>query len=377
MRSFYIYDGQGNIVRSIDIFTSKEYNWHIQGNPTSYLGHTLTWEKGRQLKRFDDILYTYNANGIRTSKTVDNVRHTYTLDGTKILKEEWLSNKLIPLYDNEDSVCGIEYNGTPYYFQKNLQGDVIAIVDKRAQVIANYSYDAWGVCTITRDDTSIGIADINPFRYRSYFYDRDTSLYYLQSRYYDASVGRFVNGDLPEFILIKQNTLLYSLFEYCGNDSINDSDISGCLSAKQAANSVNVSWLLALFIPILYANYSKGLVAVGAYTAKVVSPITIKAFWWKPILAATIIVAAVAIVVGLISIYFSKASKKSAKERATNAPSWLAGAMNAMPPHLNEKAQAYAKRLLDAKYGRGKWSSGPNTEYSKIVKYLQRNLGMK
>ena len=67
-----------------------------QGNPTNYLGHTLTWEKGRQLKSFqkkengvvvDTISYTYNANGIRTSKAVDGVTHTYTLDGTKILRE--------------------------------------------------------------------------------------------------------------------------------------------------------------------------------------------------------------------------------------------------------------------------------------------------
>ena len=107
--------------------------YDAQGNPTSYLGHTLTWEKGRQLKRFVKsdktvIDYTYNANGIRTSKTVDGIKHTYTLDGTKILRETWGSNTLIPLYDNEDGVCGIIYNGVPYYFLKNLQGDVIEIV---------------------------------------------------------------------------------------------------------------------------------------------------------------------------------------------------------------------------------------------------------
>ena len=60
-----------------------------QGNPTSYLVHTLTWEKGRQLKSYDGNTYTYNANGIRTSKTVGGVKHTYTLDGTKILRECW------------------------------------------------------------------------------------------------------------------------------------------------------------------------------------------------------------------------------------------------------------------------------------------------
>ena len=102
----------------------------------------MTWEKGRQLKSFDNIAYTYNANGIRTSKTVGNIRHDFVLDGVKILRECWNFDEsinsyrdiLVPLYDNEDGVCGILYNNVPYYFHKNLQGDVIAIVDKLNQV---------------------------------------------------------------------------------------------------------------------------------------------------------------------------------------------------------------------------------------------------
>ena len=158
----------------IDLLTAyngRSITYDAQGNPTSYLGHTLTWEKGRQLKKFDNIEYTYNANGIRTSKKVNGVKHEYTLDGTKILRETWGGNTLIPFYDNEDSVCGILYNNVPYYFIKNLQGDVIAIVDKDAQTVARYSYDAWGVCTVTQD--SVGIANVNPFRYRGYYYDEE------------------------------------------------------------------------------------------------------------------------------------------------------------------------------------------------------------
>ncbi len=131
--------------------------YDAQGNPTSYLGHTLTWEKGRQLKSFDNTQYTYNANGIRTSKTVNGIVHTYTLDGAKILKEAWGSNTIIPMYDNEDAVCGIQYNGDPYYFFKNLRGDVIAIVNKDAETVAKYSYDAWGVCTISQDNSDCEI----------------------------------------------------------------------------------------------------------------------------------------------------------------------------------------------------------------------------
>ena len=70
-------------------YGSQTIAYDAQGNPTSYLGHTLTWEKGRQLKSFDNITYTYNANGIRTGKTVNGIEHVYMLDGSKILRELW------------------------------------------------------------------------------------------------------------------------------------------------------------------------------------------------------------------------------------------------------------------------------------------------
>ena len=133
------YDNYGNILSKNGVSYSYDSTWKdlltgigaqtitydVQGNPTSYLGHILTWEKGRQLKSFDSNTYTYNTKGIRTGKTVNGVKHTYTLEGTKVLREVWGNNTLIPLYDNVDNVCGIIYNDEPFYFLKNLQGDVI------------------------------------------------------------------------------------------------------------------------------------------------------------------------------------------------------------------------------------------------------------
>ena len=167
------YDGYGNITaKNEDVYTYDNAKWKDlltkvgnqtisydnQGNPISYLGHTLTWEKGRQLKSFDTNTYTYNANGIRTSKTINGVKHSYVLDGTKILKETWGNNVLIPLYDNEDGICGIEYNGNAFYFVRNQQNDVIAITDKDGETVARYTYDAWGVCTVSEDSSEVGIA---------------------------------------------------------------------------------------------------------------------------------------------------------------------------------------------------------------------------
>ena len=210
--------------------------YDAQGNPVKYFGHTLSWEKGRQLKSFDNITYTYNANGIRTSKTVNGVKHTYTLDGTNILRETWGSNTLIPLYDNEESVCGIVYNDTSYYFLKNLQGDIIAIANKNGDTVARYSYDAWGKCTITSD--CCGIASINPYRYRGYYYDVETSLYYLQSRYYDANVERFISSDYADVTTCVTVLHSHNLFCYACNSPVNETDANGNLAAKAIAKFV-------------------------------------------------------------------------------------------------------------------------------------------
>ena len=168
------------------------------------------------------------------------------LDGTKVLKEVWGSNTLIPLYDNEDSVCGIVYNGEPYYFVKNLQGDVIAIVDEDVETVAKYSYDAWGVPEVKSDTSEIGIATINPYRYRGYYYDNEIGMYYLQSRYYDPIVGRFVNADDVVIIGISNEETLQNVFVYCENDPTFNSDYYGFFVIRRWMVSGIVDFLLNL-----------------------------------------------------------------------------------------------------------------------------------
>lgn len=131
---------------------------------------------------------------------------------------------MVPLYDNEDSVCGILYNDTPYYFLKNLQGDIIAITNVNGDTVARYSYDAWGVCTIISDTSNCNIATINPFRYRGYYYDEEIAMYYLQSRYYDPAMGRFINTDEAMLCVVP---VAHNLYVYCSNNPINCADYTG------------------------------------------------------------------------------------------------------------------------------------------------------
>ena len=245
---------------------AETISYDAQGNPISYLGHTLTWEKGRQLKSFDGNTYTYNANGIRTSKTVNGVKHTYTLDGTKILRETWGNNVLVPLYDNEDSVCGILYNGTPYYFLKNLQGDIISVTDENGQTVAEYIYDAWGASISVSDSSDCGIGNINPFRYRGYYYDAEIGMYYLQSRYYDPEVGRFINGDEAIVSVITDNSIQGNLFSYCDNDPVNNTDVGGYFTLNSIKKKIKeiVSKLFKKFVEYLTSlvTYNNGKISI-------------------------------------------------------------------------------------------------------------------
>ena len=89
----------------------------------------------------------------------------------------------------------MEYNGNTYYYYYNLQGDVIGLYDSDLNIVVNYTYDSWGKVLSITGSMADTLGQANPFRYRGYYYDSESGLYYLNSRYYDPEVGRFINAD--------------------------------------------------------------------------------------------------------------------------------------------------------------------------------------
>ena len=211
-------------------YKGENIEYDAIGNPTSYRGWGMTWQ-GRQLtKAVKDktVTFTYDSEGIRTSKSDGTNTTKYLLNGTQILAQKTGSTTLSFFYDQQGNRVGMADGSNHfYYYIYNVQGDVIALADASTGKLAvTYTYDAWGKLVKLEDSTANSVGTLNPFRYRGYYYDTETSLYYLQTRYYDPEVGRFINADAFASTDIS-GVLSTNMFAYCENRPTIGSDPTG------------------------------------------------------------------------------------------------------------------------------------------------------
>ena len=221
--------------------------------------------------------FTYDDNGIRTSKTVNGVKHTYHLNGSQIVAEEWGNKLIIYLYDASGSPIGMMYRTTSYaahifdvfWFEKNLQGDIVAVYNENGTKVVSYGYtNAWGIHNESYSnggDTSG--AQYNPFRYRGYYYDADLDMYYLQSRYYDPNTCRFINAD--GYVSTGQGLTGYNMFAYCSNNPIMHIDPSGeswiALGIVGAVVNVAITFFAAKITQQDYTIVDVGVAAASGF----------------------------------------------------------------------------------------------------------------
>ena len=219
----------------------------------------MTWRNGRELDSLTvggkKTSYQYDVNGLRTKKTNPDGSYTqyYIVDGLTVGERRFTTTGSVSLtlrypYDESRSPVGFglkyptETGWTNYYFAKNLQGDVTALYRSDASggsytgtLVAKYAYDPYGqVLSVTNasgtaiSPTAANVANYNPFRYRGYYYDTESGFYYLQSRYYDPEICRFINAD--EYTSTGQEFLGYNMFAYCNNNPISNQDSTGELA---------------------------------------------------------------------------------------------------------------------------------------------------
>ena len=209
---------------------SYDITYDKMGNPLNYRdGMTMTWQNGRQLASLqtadNSVSYKYDSNGMRTQKTDNSGTTYYYYDSDKNLIGLTKGNDtLLFYYDPDGNVTSFKYNDKMYYYVKNLQGDIVQIIDQTGTSHVDYVYDAWG--NVMSEKGNPVIRDLNPFLYRSYVYDSETGLYYLQSRYYDPVTGRFINAD-AYCDTQSGSPLSTNMFSYCENNAIIHIDVSG------------------------------------------------------------------------------------------------------------------------------------------------------
>ena len=282
-------------------FSGDNMEYDEIGNPTFigrkgdgwYEGYTLQWS-GRQLLSYqysesfgDDVYYgtiyefTYNADGIRTGKAINGVKHNYYLDGAQIIAEMWTESGteylLYYIYDESGAPIGMQYRTSKYasgvfdffFFEKNVQGDIIGVYNSTGKKIGAYTYDAWGKCSLSGANGNTILEDkvvafYNPFRYRGYYYDYETGFYYLQSRYYNPEWGRFLNADDSLYSSI----FGFNLFAYCDNNPISYIDPYGESGFAAALTGwASSAWGLTLVdgpLPVGDIIYVAGCTVLGA-----------------------------------------------------------------------------------------------------------------
>ena len=196
--------------------------------------------------------FSYNAFGQRirkkyTHENFNNVQlldyltseiHDYEYDSSsRLLKEDInlvysdntsYSKSIVFIYEG-DEIIGFRFTSNnvtnTYYYDKSPLGDVLHIIDVNGNVVANYQYDAFGNCDIV-NSSNYEVATYNPIRYRSYYYDENIKLYYLNSRYYNPLWRRFISPDSTSYLDIETIAGL-NLYSYCRNDPINKYDPTG------------------------------------------------------------------------------------------------------------------------------------------------------
>ena len=216
-----VIDSYGYTGGRLTSYNGKDITYDAAGNPTNYKGLALEWKGNRLVKFGDQTDCEYDVNGLRLKKYTTN----YYWEGEKLVAEKTVNRGVIHFiyyrYD-ETGVCGMRYEGSDYFFRKNIFGDVIGVYTKLGEPVANFTYDAFG-----RTLSATGLlADKVPFRYRGYYYDKETGFYYLQSRYYDPETGRFISPDAVEY-LDHENAQGLNLYAYCGNNPVMRVDPTG------------------------------------------------------------------------------------------------------------------------------------------------------
>lgn len=221
----YTYDS-GNQLTAVN---GQTYTYDSNGNLTSNGPKTYVYNELNQLVEVKNTggstiaTFSYDDQGRRISMTVSGATANFHYSGDKVVYVTDANNTVTAEYtwDTSGNPVTMTYNGSTYYYHLDGHGSVTAMTDGSGNTVAQYQYDAWGNI-LSQSGT---IASVNPYRYAGYRYDEATGLYYLMSRYYDPSIGRFTTRD--SFSGYEDNPHSLNIYAYSGNSPVNHVDPDG------------------------------------------------------------------------------------------------------------------------------------------------------
>ena len=202
------------------------------GNLTAFDYAEYQWKNGRQLSGYFksgvSASYGYNHNGQRCCKTVGSVRTDFTYVGSLLARQKSDNLDMRFTYNTLGIPVALWYNGSEYYYVRNLQNDIIGLIDSTGEWVVEYSYDAWGKILNISGSLAATVGQNNPLRYRGYYYDNETGLYYVSSRYYHPELGRFISIDSMDVLVATLMALTdKNLYAYCDNNPVMRKDVNG------------------------------------------------------------------------------------------------------------------------------------------------------
>lgn len=220
----FSYDSNHNLLTAIN---DENITYNENGNIVSKGNTEYEWTHGNLLKKVTgqdfSASYTYDSNGDRISKYTNGVTTKFDIFNGKIL-EQHDKNNILHFQYSDETLVGFILNHVQYYYVTNLNGDIVAITDANGNLVAKYTYDVWGnvldIEPFEKDnEEQLNVARLNPFRYRGYYYDNESGLYYCNSRYYSPELCRFITP-LDYSSIDSSNKYTLNRYAYCYNSPI-------------------------------------------------------------------------------------------------------------------------------------------------------------
>ena len=280
----YTYDNNGNVTAISQGAKSAAY----------------TYDALNQLTRVNDgftnktTTYTYDEQGIRSGKTINGVTTSFSYNGSLLMAQVAPEKSLLFSYDANGQAISVNYNGTEYYYLRNGQNDIVGLMDESGVRVVEYIYDAWGKLISTTGTLATTLGADNPFRYRGYYYDTETGLYYLTTRYYDPEVCRFISADV--YMSTGQGVLGGNMWAYCLNNPVAMVDSNGEFALAGALLAGVASIVVGGLFGGLGALASGDLFAAGFVSGSITAILTVAAITAVIASAGTAGVAAATIV---------------------------------------------------------------------------------